>query len=163
MWLLSKGFSFNTLNATPLPAPPGFPHRGICRTQVQMLQGKARLVAFGRCYSLHLLYCSLRGHRVGTLKADFLCSLPLRFWGLRNRFPKTLVPSADRGTPRTPPCGVGSVFERVSRLTCDALNRQSCFANQTHEVRVFERVSRLTYDALNGQSYAPNIKIFLLY
>ena len=53
--------------------------------------------------------CSLRGHRVGTLKAGFLYSLPLRFWGLRNQFPKTLVLCADRGAPGTPPCGVGSV------------------------------------------------------
>ena len=33
--------------------------------------------------------------------------------GNKNRAPHKLVLSADRGTPGTPPCGVGSVVERV--------------------------------------------------
>ncbi len=88
--------------------------RGISRTQVPMLQGINRIGRIGTLLFSARVYYSLRGHQVGTLKSvssilchfAFVAAPPTECHSL-------LALSADRGTPGTPPCGVGSVFEIV--------------------------------------------------
>ena len=46
--------------------------------------------------------------------------VPRRILGHSQLVPKMLVLYVSRGAPWTPPCGVGSVFERESRWTCYA-------------------------------------------
>ena len=78
-----------------------------------MLQGKNRTGRIGTLLFSAKVYYSLRGHQVGTLKSVFSILCHFAFVAAPpTECHSLLALSADRGTPGTPPCGVGSVFER---------------------------------------------------
>ena len=60
------------------------------------------------------VFCSLWGHPVGTLTCWRALIMPLRRRRNKNRSHAAVSYfSASRGTPRTSPCEVNSVFERI--------------------------------------------------
>ena len=112
----------------PLPAPPGFPTAEPIEHKLLTLKVQTEL-SFATLLSYANVLCSLRGHRVGTLTCCRALIMPRRILGHSQLVPKMLVLTASRGTPGTPPCGVDSVFERESRLTCTL---QTCCLSKPH-------------------------------